>query len=332
MPRLGANTGGRAPAANSLQDRAYQLLRKMIAAGQIKPGERLLEAEIVRAFGISRSPARQALEQLCREGVVQEISGRGYRVPGKTPTAELQGVAVLEPVTLSAPRQWERIYGEVEQELFIQTLFSSIRINELRLAQHFDVSRSVTRDLLVRLHGLRLIAKDKTGRWLATKMTPDRIRHLYEMRILLEPEALLKVAPVVPRSTLACMRDHIVAAKRMNPLQSATFDALERELHIDMLALCPNQEIVHALRRTHLLFGPTRYLFDPFLGIPIKLIKAALAEHLAILESLLQDKPEDAATALRKHLTDAIDRWLLRFQITTRMAPPECPPYLTPVE
>jgi DNA-binding GntR family transcriptional regulator len=85
---------------------------------------------------------------------------------------------------------------------------------------------------------------------------------------------------------------------------------------------------VHALRRTHLLFGPTRYLFDPFLGILIKLIKAALAGHLAILESLLQDKPEHAATALRKHLTDAIDRWLLRFQITTRMAPPECPPYL----
>ncbi|MFC7397460.1 GntR family transcriptional regulator [Chelatococcus sp. GCM10030263] len=326
-----ARKTGEADTAGSLQERIYRLLRGMIEDGQIKAGERLLEAEVVRAFGISRSPARQALKWLCRDRLVEELPGRGYRVSGAYEEVESAGLAVLDPVKISAPRQWERMYKEVEQELFVRTLFGSVRLNELRLAQHFEVSRTVTRDLLARMHGVGLIAKDSAGHWMAEKMTPDRIRHLYEMRALLEPPALLKVAPIVPPEHLHAMRAHILAVWTKKPLESVEFDAVEKELHIDMLGLCPNEEILRALRRTHLLFGPTRYLFDPILGIPIELIEAALGEHLAIIDFLLAGQPDEAARALHVHLDDAVDRWLMRFEITTRTDPLQCPPYITQI-
>jgi DNA-binding GntR family transcriptional regulator len=321
---------GDADTAGSLQERIYLLVKGMIDDGRIRAGERLLEAELVRAFGISRSPVRQALKWLCRDRLVEELPGRGYRVAG-VGDSESAGFAVLDPIKISAPRQWERMYKEVEQELFIRTLFGSVRVNELRLAQHFDVSRTVTRDLLARMHGVGLIAKDSAGHWIAEKMTPDRIRHLYEMRTLLEPPALIQVAPIVPQETLKRMRQHILAVWTRKPLESAEFDAVEKELHIDMLGLCPNEEILRSLRRTHLLFGPTRYLFDPILGIPIELIEAALGEHLEIIDLLLAGKPEEAARALHVHLDDAVDRWLMRFEITTRKDPLQCPPYMTQI-
>ncbi|WP_207477617.1 FCD domain-containing protein [Arenibaculum pallidiluteum] len=322
-------TDGKADREGSLRERAYRLLRGMIEDGQIKRGERLLEAEIVRAFGISRSPARQALKWLCRDGLVEELPGRGYRVAGAP--AGTVGDAVLDPVKISTPRQWERMYKEVEQQLFAQTLFGSVRINEQRLAQHFDVSRTVTRDLLARMHGFGLVTKDSAGHWIAGRMNPDRIRDLYEMRWLLEPPALLQAARIAPRATLAAMRDHVVATRAASPIDSAEFNGVEKELHIDLLGLCPNQEILSALRRTHLLFGPTRYLFDPYLGIPIEMIEDALNEHLAIIDLLLAGQPERAAEALRTHLVDAVDRWLRRFEITRRMSPQQCPPWLAQV-
>ncbi|MEP9375664.1 GntR family transcriptional regulator [Aquabacter sp. CN5-332] len=315
--------------AASLQERIYLLLKGMIADGQIKAGERLLEAEVVRAFGISRSPARQALNRLCEDSLVEELPGRGYKVAGSS-NGEGTGLAALGAVDISAPRQWERMYKEVEQELFVRTLFGSVRVNEMRLAEHFNVSRTVTRDLLARMHGVGLVLKDSAGHWIAEKVTPDRIRHLYEMRCLLEPAALKQAAPLVPREVLESMRDHIVTARRTTPLDSAQFDRAESDMHIDMLSHCPNDELLRALRRTHLLFGPTRYLFDPFLGIPIELIETALKEHLAIIEFLLAGKPGKAADALKDHLQDAVDRWLKRFEITTHMTPQQLPAYLTP--
>jgi len=58
-------------------DRAYQAIREDIAAGRYAPGQRLVEAEIARRAGVSRTPVRQALRWLEREGVVEIEKRRG---------------------------------------------------------------------------------------------------------------------------------------------------------------------------------------------------------------------------------------------------------------
>jgi DNA-binding GntR family transcriptional regulator len=185
----------------SLRDQTYTLLKRMIDDGRLQPGERIMEAQLVKAFGVSRSPARRALQMLRDEQLILEHGKRGYKVAGH-PTRSGGPMAALDPVRLSQPRQWERVYSKVEQELYAHLLYGSVRINEVRLAQHFNVSRSVTRDVLARMHGLGLIVKDGAGHWIAEKMTPLRIQHLYEMRQLLEPAALLQAAPHIPPPSL----------------------------------------------------------------------------------------------------------------------------------
>lgn len=58
-------------------ERAYQAIRDDIMAGRYLPGQRLVEADIARRAGVSRTPVRQALRWLEREGVVRIEKRRG---------------------------------------------------------------------------------------------------------------------------------------------------------------------------------------------------------------------------------------------------------------
>lgn len=296
----------------SVQERAYLTLKAMIGDGRLLPGQKLLEAQIVKAFAISRSPARYALKALCEDGLVAAAQGRGFVVVGATTAPGPK--AVIEPTAIAAVARWQAIYGPVERELCSRMLFADFRIIEDRLAAQFGVSRTVAHDVLSRMHSVGLIAKDRFGHWIARRVTPDQTHHLYELRWLLEPEALRQAASHVPAAEITAARAAVGDALDGFPRAGFDMETVETDLHVSLLSHCPNGEILQALARTRMLFAPTRYLFDPVLQIPLELIADALREHLEIYDLLLAGRPGRAAAALSAHLKRADGRWLQRFE------------------
>lgn len=71
----GADTSERAG------DRIHQILRRRILMGEISAGERLSVPALARELEVSRSPVREAVLRLCREGLAQEERNRGAVVP-----------------------------------------------------------------------------------------------------------------------------------------------------------------------------------------------------------------------------------------------------------
>jgi DNA-binding GntR family transcriptional regulator len=65
---------------HALSDR----LREMIVAGDLAPGEKINERELCEAFGVSRTPMREAVQALAKEGLIQLIPRRGARVTPMT--------------------------------------------------------------------------------------------------------------------------------------------------------------------------------------------------------------------------------------------------------
>jgi DNA-binding GntR family transcriptional regulator len=61
----------------SLGSQAYQELRRIILEGQISPGKRMNEGELAKALGISRTPIREAINRLEKEGLVEIFPQRG---------------------------------------------------------------------------------------------------------------------------------------------------------------------------------------------------------------------------------------------------------------
>jgi DNA-binding GntR family transcriptional regulator len=66
--------------AQSLVELALDRIRGDILRGAFAPGERLVEEQLTRRFGISRAPVREALRLLGQQGLVEHLPRRGVRV------------------------------------------------------------------------------------------------------------------------------------------------------------------------------------------------------------------------------------------------------------
>lgn len=64
----------------TLTETAYRELEERIVTLQLTPGELLSEGQLVEALGIGRTPVREALQQLAREGLVVVMPRRGIAV------------------------------------------------------------------------------------------------------------------------------------------------------------------------------------------------------------------------------------------------------------
>lgn len=70
---------------SSVLEVAYHQLRESIMAGQFLPGDHVRQEDIARRLGISRGPAREALNRLVAEGMVKLLPRRGYVVESLDP-------------------------------------------------------------------------------------------------------------------------------------------------------------------------------------------------------------------------------------------------------
>ena len=70
----------------SLEGSVYEAVRDGIISGELRPGDPLVEAQLSADLGISKTPVREALIRLARDGLVVQELHRRSRVA--TPTVE----------------------------------------------------------------------------------------------------------------------------------------------------------------------------------------------------------------------------------------------------
>lgn len=63
-----------------LSEKVARAITDGLLDGSLKPGDALVENDLARLLGISRSPIREALHELTRAGIVDKPPGRGARV------------------------------------------------------------------------------------------------------------------------------------------------------------------------------------------------------------------------------------------------------------
>jgi DNA-binding GntR family transcriptional regulator len=78
--RLTDERGNGNAAEHSLGEQAYQVLRQAIRDGLIHTERQYSESEFAQMLGVSRTPVREALKALEREGVLEATHRRGYRL------------------------------------------------------------------------------------------------------------------------------------------------------------------------------------------------------------------------------------------------------------
>jgi len=64
----------------NLDDKIYSRLKRMIADGELPPGQRILQEKLARDMGVSRTPLVNALKRLAQERLVEWVSRRGIYI------------------------------------------------------------------------------------------------------------------------------------------------------------------------------------------------------------------------------------------------------------
>ena len=100
------------------KERVVEGVREAILQGEMSPGQRLVEAELVDMFRVTRGSVRSAIDDLAAEGLLEKIPNRGARVRRvsvEEAIAILECRAVLEG--LIAARAAERVDDRQAQQL-----------------------------------------------------------------------------------------------------------------------------------------------------------------------------------------------------------------------
>jgi len=107
-----------------LRDQAYQEILDRVHRGELAPGSRVRDTSLAGQLGISRTPVREALLRLSREGVLDADLGRGFSVCRLDPTEMRQSGAILSALEVLAlktspdlPSDQLGRLGEIDREL-----------------------------------------------------------------------------------------------------------------------------------------------------------------------------------------------------------------------
>ena len=103
-PQRADRVGKPSPAA-TLTEQAYRQLEEQIVTLRLKPGEFLSEHALSANLGIGRTPIREALQRLAREGLVMILPRKGILVSETDPRKQL--------LVLEVRRELERLLARL---------------------------------------------------------------------------------------------------------------------------------------------------------------------------------------------------------------------------
>jgi DNA-binding GntR family transcriptional regulator len=212
------------------------------------------------------------------------------------PRPELPSFNSPLSVTSSVTKQ---VFESLKESILTQVLLGGTALIESQLAEEFGISKTPVREALQKLAQAGLVDMVHARGASVHTLSEREARDIFELRVLLEPQALLEGAKFFQASDLTdierILRDAARAIKRKD---TTTLSRLNIEFHRSLYSKSQNQILVAWLeslndrRRLLSLRGWARD--DRSLE--------ELHEHQGVLEALKAGNPKLASTRLRDHI------------------------------
>jgi len=140
-----------------IKDQVYDKIKKEILSGSISPGSRVLEGRLAKQVNVSRTPVREALHVLEKEGFLESFPRVGYRVRQITwmEAIEINEIrAVLEPLAVKKAIESEdqSYIGELEEVL--KKTEKAARQNQINSFLQYDAEFD---EIIVRASGMKTL-------------------------------------------------------------------------------------------------------------------------------------------------------------------------------
>lgn len=140
-------------------DMVHEALREAILDGELRSGMRLREEELARRFGVSRTPVREALQQLAAEGFVDISPHRGAVVAQLTVEdilaiyivrEVLEGLSARLAARRATPEQANRLLAILTEMEAAAQAETPAKLADLNLKFHAELRRIANNHVLDR--------------------------------------------------------------------------------------------------------------------------------------------------------------------------------------
>ncbi|MRG59323.1 FCD domain-containing protein [Agromyces sp. CFH 90414] len=174
------------------------------------------------------------------------------------------------------------------------------------LATQFDVSATPVREAMLDLESRGFVEPVRNKGFRVTEVSDDALRELVEVRQLLEPPAMERLATMFPADRMDEMRavaEQIVEGAASGDLQA--YLAADLEFHLSLTQMLGNRllvDIVRDLRSRTRLVGLATMLESDRLG-------ESAAEHLLLLDHFAAGDAEAARELMHRHIHHTLGWW-----------------------
>ncbi len=195
----------------------------------------------------------------------------------------------------------DRVYVTLREHLCSGWVPSGQPLQEAALAAQLGVSRTPVREALARLASEGLLGSDGRS-FIVPSLSEADIDDIYELRLLLEPEALNQVARIREKAQISPIREQLAAmvAAHAEDDVAAFMDANYR-YRAAWLEIIPNRRLLRAIE---LYADHVRYLRALTLGD--RAVRAVVLNGLKrIAAALSAADGAEASAAMRQHLLEA---------------------------
>lgn len=175
---------------------------------------------------------------------------------------------------------------------------------ESDLAAEFGVSKTPVREALKSLESTGLVVIQPYTGTTVRQVTHDDAMAIYDMRLLLEPEAVLR--SVRAGADLSAAREALDRAALAT--EASARSTANRDFHRGLYAGCGNPLLVRTLdglRDQTALISASSWARNASW-------EQEAAEHAAILDSAVAGDADGAAAAVRRHIESFVDRQIRR--------------------
>ena len=216
-----------------------------------------------------------------------------------TPFLALSGAGALPSRTVA-------VLGAIKHAILSGELKPGQPLVETDLAEVLGVSKTPVREALKTLAGAGLVTMSPY-KGAAVRVVDDALAgHVYDARLLIEPEALARSVRAARSWDLA----HHALARADEAVDQAGRSLANRDFHRELYAGCGNPLLVRMLddlRDQTALVSVAAWRHEPA-GLRTPGWEREAAEHRAVLMAAEEGDAERAASLLRSHITSFVVR------------------------
>jgi DNA-binding GntR family transcriptional regulator len=220
------------------------------------------------------------------------------------------GSAFLTAAAGALPSRTVAVLEAIKHAILAGELKPGRPLVETDLAEMLGVSKTPVREALKTLAGAGLVTMNPYKGAVVRVVDDEQARHVYDARLLIEPEALARAVAAGPDWRAA----HLALARAKSARDQAERSLANRDFHRALYAGCGNPLLVRMLddlRDATALIAVASWRHDPP-GTTVPSWEREAGEHRAILQAAEAGDPTRAAALLHAHIAAFFDRNLLQ--------------------